>query len=89
MGVRGLSTYLSHRETFFEDLELKNTRVIIDGDNLRFALYKWCPGLNHCFGGDYDKYYRYVQQFFKRIIVEDLERERFKKNTFIFYFDLI
>ena len=68
MGVRGLSTYLSHRETFFEDLELKNTRVIIDGDNLRFALYKWCPGLNHCFGGDYDKYYRYVQQFFSLLL---------------------
>ena len=64
MGVRGLSTYLSHRESFFEDLELKSTKVIIDGDNLRFALYKWCPGLNHCFGGDYDKYYRYVKQFF-------------------------
>ena len=38
---------------------LKNCKVIIDGNNLRFALYKWCPGLNHCFGGDYDKYARY------------------------------
>eukprot|EP00092_Neocalanus_flemingeri_P002070 GFUD01002209.1.p1 GENE.GFUD01002209.1~~GFUD01002209.1.p1 ORF type:complete len:659 (-),score=134.82 GFUD01002209.1:7-1983(-) len=68
MGVRGLSTYLSHRENFFEDLELKDTRVIIDGNNLRFALYKWCPGLNHCFGGDYDKYYRYVKQFFSLLL---------------------
>jgi len=42
--------------------------VIIDGDNLRFALYKWCPGLNHCFGGDYDKYYRYVKQFFSHLL---------------------
>jgi len=68
MGVRGLSTYLSHRENFFDDLELKDTKVIIDGDNLRFALYKWCPGLNHCFGGDYDKYYRYVKQFFSHLL---------------------
>ena len=76
MGVRGLATYFGNRDLFFDEVGLvkvthliawikqvwlKNCKVIIDGNNLRFALYKWCPGLNHCFGGDYDKYARYEQ----------------------------
>lgn len=64
MGVRGLSTFLSAREKFFVSHELKNTEVVIDGNNLRYVLYKWCPGLNHCFGGDYDKYGDYIISFF-------------------------
>jgi len=66
MGVRGLATYFGNRDLFFDEVWLKDCKVIIDGNNLRFALYKWCPGLNHCFGGDYDKYARYVRQFMKR-----------------------
>ena len=45
----------------FKQVWLKDCKVIIDGNNLRFALYKWCPGINHCFGGDYDKYARYCE----------------------------
>ena len=81
MGVRGLATYFGNRDLFFDQVkfwfcsidfwtvetqvELKNCKVIIDGNNLRFALYKWCPGLNHCFGGDYDKYARYSKYPFR------------------------
>jgi len=68
MGIRGLSTYFSNRDLFFENVQLSDTKVVIDGNNLRFALYKWCPGLNHCFTGDYDKYDRYVQFFFGQLL---------------------
>lgn len=67
MGVRGLSTYLAQRRDFFDSKELRDTEVIIDGNNLRFQLYKQCRGLNDCFGGDYDKYYNFVRQFFERL----------------------
>ena len=68
MGVRGLSTFLSNRQDFFEQKQLRGSKVIIDGNNLRFALYRSCPGLNDCFGGDYDKFYRHVKQFFLNLI---------------------
>ena len=67
MGVRGLSTYLAQRRDFFDAKELRDTEVIIDGNNLRFQLYRQCRGLNDCFGGDYDKYYNFVRQFFARL----------------------
>ena len=35
MGVRGLASYFSHRELFFEESVLGDCRVVIDGDNLR------------------------------------------------------
>ena len=36
MGVRGLATYFSHREMFFDEIRLKDSKVVIDGNNLRF-----------------------------------------------------
>ena len=68
MGVRGLSSFLSNRTDFFERKQLSESKVIIDGNNLRFALYKSCPGLNDCFGGDYDKFYRHVKLFFLNLL---------------------
>ena len=35
MGVRGLASYFSHRELFFEESVLGDCRVVIDGNNLR------------------------------------------------------
>ncbi len=48
----------------------KNIDIIIlfdlDGSNLRYLLYHWCPGMNDCFGGDYAKFYGYVTDFFTK-----------------------
>ena len=63
-----MSSFLSNRSDFFERKQLSETKVIIDGNNLRFALYKTCPGLNDCFGGDYDKFYRHVKLFFLNLL---------------------
>lgn len=37
-----------------------------DGNNLRYHLFHKCPNLNSASGGDYKKYYKYVQSFFRR-----------------------
>lgn len=68
MGIRGLSTFLANRGDFFERKQLRDSKVIIDGNNLRFALYGSCPGLNDSFGGDYDKLHRHVKQFFLNLL---------------------
>ena len=68
MGVRGLSSYLAPRRELFDTTELRDTKVIIDGNNLRFSLYRSCPGLNDCFGGDYDKFRGFVLRFFRLLL---------------------
>ena len=55
MGVRGLSSYLQNRPDLWTDCQLGDSTVIIDANNIKFELYKRCPGINDCFGGDYDK----------------------------------
>ena len=55
MGVRGLSSYLQHRPDLWTNCQLGDSTVIIDANNIKFELYNRCPGINDCFGGDYDK----------------------------------
>ena len=55
MGVRGLSSYLQQRPDFWTDCQLGDSTVIYDANSIKFELYKRCPGINDCFGGDYDK----------------------------------
>jgi hypothetical protein len=38
MGVRGLATYFSNRELFFDEIRLRDCKVVIDGNNLRSGL---------------------------------------------------
>ncbi|XP_023324004.1 protein asteroid [Eurytemora carolleeae] len=68
MGIRGLSSYFSNRDSFFQTVSLEGIEVIIDANNLRYSLYRACPGTNHAFGGDYDKYYRYVRHYFETFL---------------------
>ena len=37
------------------DFSLEKSEIIVDGNNLRYDLYRECPGTNHAFGGDYEK----------------------------------
>lgn len=67
MGVRGLTTYINHNEQqFLQDFLLHDCCLIIDGHSLCAQLYR----LLNCFsafGGDYDKFFNYVRNFFKSI----------------------
>uniref|UniRef100_A0A2H1VB07 SFRICE_009742 n=1 Tax=Spodoptera frugiperda TaxID=7108 RepID=A0A2H1VB07_SPOFR len=67
MGVRGLTTYISHKEnSFLQDFLLHDCSLVIDGHSLCAQLYR----LLNCFsafGGDYDKFASYVRNFFKNL----------------------
>ncbi|CAL4189691.1 unnamed protein product, partial [Meganyctiphanes norvegica] len=68
MGVRGLLTYVQeHASAALEWHKLHGRHVIIDGNNLAFTIFHDGTGLNAAFGGDYDKYARYIEDFFKRL----------------------
>lgn len=69
MGVKSLSTYI--RENVSKCIEkdrLQNCGVVIDGNNLAHDLYYQCPAINSCFGGDYDKFATYVQEYFQTLV---------------------
>lgn len=67
MGVRGLTTYINHKEhAFLQDFLLHDCCLVIDGHSLCAQLYR----LLNCFsafGGDYDKFFSYVRNFFKNL----------------------
>lgn len=68
MGVRGLLTYVQeHASAALEWHKLHGRHVIIDGNNLAFTIFHDGSGLNAAFGGDYDKYARFIEEFFKRL----------------------
>ena len=69
MGVRGLFSFFQNsHDNFFVQKDLKDSLLVIDGNNLRYHLYNTCPKRNCCFGGDYDKYYKHVLNFFQNLI---------------------
>jgi len=68
MGIRGLSSYFSNRDSFFKTISLDGGVVIIDGNNLRYSLYRDTPGTNHAFTGEYDKYYKHVHEYFSTLV---------------------
>lgn len=67
MGVRGLTTYINHKQqAFLQDFLLHDCCLIVDGHSLCAQLYS----LLNCFsafGGDYDKFSSYVRNFFKNL----------------------
>lgn len=66
MGIRGLSTYIhEHLHEVLVKHKLHHRKVVIDGNNLAHILYFECTGINAAFGGDYDKYSSFVEEFFK------------------------
>ncbi|XP_063874153.1 protein asteroid-like isoform X2 [Scylla paramamosain] len=70
MGIRGLSTYIhEHLHEVLVRHKLHQRKVVIDGNNLAHVLYFECTGINAAFGGDYDKYASFVEEFFKGLQV--------------------
>ncbi|XP_045111011.1 protein asteroid-like isoform X2 [Portunus trituberculatus] len=70
MGIRGLSTYIhEHLHEVLVRHKLHQRKVVIDGNNLAHILYFECTGINAAFGGDYDKYASFIEEFFKGLQV--------------------
>lgn len=66
MGVQGLKSFIDKNATLLEDFQLKDTKVIIDGNNLYHVLY-YCLNISHHFGGDYDLFASRSRQYFKKL----------------------
>lgn len=65
MGIRGLTTFIrEHSYKYLESYQLRDTYLLIDGNNLASHLYLWHTNCYDCFGGDYDKYARVIEHFF-------------------------
>ena len=63
MGVRGLTSYIDDIETLWTRIELRNTKLIIDGSSLCNYLYE-SNGFDCRYGGQYDEFYNVVLLFF-------------------------
>ncbi|XP_053114940.1 protein asteroid homolog 1 isoform X1 [Hemicordylus capensis] len=68
MGIHGLMSYVGEHNEFFLDLKLRNTKVIIDGNNLYHRLY-FDSNLDIRRGGDYDSFTDITHKFFETLTV--------------------
>ena len=75
MGVFGLNTYIEKKGIFrWEDFELKDTRVVVDGYALLYHLYfQDSVKLDDQCGGQYKKFHDRIVAFFKRLIQNRVE----------------
>lgn len=68
MGVRGLTTFIAkNQETYFQNYKLCDCYVVLDAHSICAQIYKFYSKSNDCFGGDYDKYGRVIENFFEML----------------------
>jgi hypothetical protein len=69
MGIRSLTSYMLQHEDegVFQRCRLGQCHVVVDGNNLRYALYSACPRLYSGFGGDYARYAAFVDSFWAKL----------------------
>ena len=72
MGVRGLTSYINSIGTLWTQIDLKNTKLIIDGSCLCHYLY-YSNGLDCRCGGQYQEYYDAVVSFFDALVSNGVE----------------
>ncbi|XP_038652487.1 protein asteroid homolog 1 [Scyliorhinus canicula] len=66
MGIHGLMTYIGENHTFFNNVKLQNTKIVIDGNNLFHRLY-FDSGLDLKHGGEYDLFTDVICKFFEAL----------------------
>lgn len=73
MGIRGLFSFAESNKKcdFFENHRLKSTKLVIDGNNLRFFLHKRTK--NCAYGGEYEIYHQKVTHFFQALLKMNIE----------------
>ncbi|XP_061098911.1 protein asteroid homolog 1 [Conger conger] len=64
MWIQDFTTYVAGSTHFFIDLQLKNTKLVIDGNSLYRRLYL-ASRFDHQHGGEYDSFARRIQHFFR------------------------
>ena len=63
MGVRGLTSYINSIGGLRTQIELQNTKLVIDGSSLYIVLYM-DDGLDRRCGGQYEEFYNKALSFF-------------------------
>lgn len=72
MGVKGLMTYMLDDSSALKPHKLRNTRVIIDGNNLLHSIHH-AHNIVWQFGGEYDSFDKALVKFFDRLTLCELE----------------
>ncbi|XP_068092369.1 single-strand DNA endonuclease ASTE1 [Hyperolius riggenbachi] len=72
MGIQGLMSYVSSNRSFFQDVQMRNSRLIIDGNNLYYKLY-FDSGLDLVHGGDYNSFTHILNKFFETLTVCNIQ----------------
>lgn len=73
MGIPGFTKYINDRaHLYFENHELRDCSLIIDGHSISCQLYNWKhwqfdARSNNSYGGDYDQYAYIVENFFRML----------------------
>ena len=63
MGVRGLATYIDKNQDVLRECQLRDSPLVIDGNNLYYALYHGLK-TGHASNGDYDAFAKLIRKFF-------------------------
>ena len=66
MGVRGLATYIDKNQHVLRDFDLHDCPLVIDGNNLYYALYHGLK-TGHASNGDYDLFAKLIRKFFHHL----------------------
>ncbi|XP_066440666.1 protein asteroid homolog 1 [Eleutherodactylus coqui] len=72
MGIQGFMSFVSSHSNFFNEIKLKNTKLIIDGSNLYHTLH-FDSGLDLVHGGDYDKFTDVLNKFFESLAMCNIQ----------------
>lgn len=64
MGVRGLTSFVKSIESLWTTVEVKNTKLVIDGSALCNSLYS-DNGFDRQCGGQYQEFYDIIVSFFE------------------------
>ncbi|XP_072268425.1 single-strand DNA endonuclease ASTE1 [Pyxicephalus adspersus] len=72
MGIQGLMSFVSSNRNFLNDIHMRNTKLIIDGNNMYHQLY-FDSGLDLVHGGDYDAFTDLLNKFFESLSVCNIQ----------------
>ncbi|PIO03587.1 hypothetical protein AB205_0191260 [Aquarana catesbeiana] len=72
MGIQGLMSFVGSNRNFCNNVQMRNTKLIIDGNNLYHKLY-FDSGLDLVHGGDYAAFTDILNKFFESLAVCNIE----------------
>nr|XP_018914712.1 PREDICTED: protein asteroid homolog 1-like [Bemisia tabaci] len=75
MGFKGFSAFIKKKKSYFNDIKLHSSKLVVDGNNIASVLYRQASQTNFIYNGDYDTFAQCVCGFFSKLL--DLKLELF------------